>query len=79
MVKSILAVLIFGCTALAFASTEAAAFGGGYRPNDPVRTSCWRGPRWSYSAAYYQTYRTHRRHARVHRGYRRSCRRCLTW
>ena len=80
MAKTLLAALVLGGAALAFGSTEASASGFfGYRPNDPVQVICWRGPRWSYSAAYGQSYRAHRRHVRSHRVYVRTCRRCLSW
>ena len=71
MGKSVFAFLIVGCAAFAFGSTQASALGLGYRPNDPVRTFCWRGPRWDYSAAYYQSYRVHRGYARRGCGCRR--------
>ena len=67
MRKSVLAILAIGCGSVVFGSTEASAFGWGrYRPNDPAQTSCYRGLRWNFSAAYYQSYRK----GRV---YRRAC------
>ena len=53
------------CADKSLGSTEVSAFGG-YRANDPVHSYCFRGPRWNYAAAYYQSYR----HRRV---YRRTC------
>ena len=71
MGKAILAVLVLGCGALAFGSTQASA-GHGFRPADPARPLfCWRGPRWDYAAAYYQSYRVRRGYARRACGCRR--------
>jgi hypothetical protein len=75
MTKTIVAALVLGFAA--FGAGEASAFGYGYRPNNPVKTMCWKHPRWSYTAAYFQTYR---RSARSHRGHARAChRRCIAW
>jgi hypothetical protein len=78
MAKTIVATLVLGCAVVAFDAGEASAFGSqGYRPNDPAKTICWKHPRWSYTAAYYQTYR---RSSRSYRGRARAChRRCIAW
>jgi hypothetical protein len=61
MRRFILAVLAIAGATFVFSGTQASAFGW-WRPNDPVHAFyCYRGPRWDYSAAYYQSYRHHRR------------------
>lgn len=51
----ILATLAVGCGAFALGGTEASATIVWYRANDPVvvQSPCAKGPRWNYSAAYY--------------------------
>lgn len=50
----VLAVLAVACGALVPGSAEVSASGlYWYRANTPVRSYCFEGPRWNYSAAYY--------------------------
>lgn len=50
----VLAILVVGCGAFVLDGTEASASGlYWYRANGPVKTYCFEGPRWNYSAAYY--------------------------
>ena len=68
MLRQVSAVLILGYGLAIGGGAEASGIGLGYRPNDPVHTYCPRGPRWGYSAAYYQSYR------QLHRAHRHKCR-----
>jgi hypothetical protein len=55
----VLAILAIACTTFVLGSTKATAFGW-YRPNGHGYY-CFRGPRWDYAAAFYQSYRHHYR------------------
>jgi hypothetical protein len=77
MRRLILAILAIACTTFILGNTKASAFGwdrpfGWYRPNGNGYY-CFRGPRWDYAAAYYQSYSHHRR------AYGRACDCRLGW
>lgn len=69
MRRLVLAVLVIGCSTFVLGNREASAFGwyrkdGDFAYHAGPGLYCWRGPRWNFAAAYYQSYRYRRVYGR---------------